>query len=171
MQFFFVLLTGLITSVIVFLTAYFLLKRFLEDAQKQKLLELKFKSKELITPIRLQAYERLAMYLERINPNSLIMRTNNSNLTVSLYQTLLVNTIRNEFEHNLSQQVYVSHQVWESLKMAKEETIRIINLSAARLSPMAPSIELSSKILEISATEIPSDKALKMLKDEIQMFY
>ena len=171
MQFFFVLLTGLITSVIVFLTAYFLLKRFLEDAQKQKLLELKFKSKELITPIRLQAYERLAMYLERINPNSLIMRTNNSNLTVSLYQTLLVNTIRNEFEHNLSQQVYVSHQVWESLKMAKEETIRIINLSAARLSPTAPSIELSSKILEISATEIPSDKALKMLKDEIQMFY
>ena len=171
MQNFLLLLTGLMTSVIVFLTAYFLLKRFLEDAQKQKLLELKFKSKELITPIRLQAYERLAMYLERINPNSLIMRMNNSSLTVSLYQTLLVNTIRNEFEHNLSQQVYVSHQVWESLKMAKEETIRIINLSAARLSPMAPSIELSSKILEISATEIPSDKALKMLKDEIQMFY
>lgn len=161
----------LISLIAFILMIYFLLKAIMDNQQKEKLLELKFRNKELITPLRLQAYERLALYLERINPNSIVMRMKNPVLTVNLFQTLLISTIRSEFEHNLSQQVYVSHKVWNNVKNAKEETIQMINLAAAKLNPNAPSIELATKILEFSTENIPSDKALSILKDEIQLLF
>ena len=100
-----IIILAVVPSLIVAATAFFLAKYFVENEQKKRLLELKFQSKDLVTPIRLQAYERMAMFLERIDPNQLLFRVSNPELTAYQMQTILLATIRSEYEHNLSQQV------------------------------------------------------------------
>ena len=128
-----IVIVSVVPSLIVAVTAFVLAKYFVENDQKKRLLELKFHSKELVTPIRLQAYERMAMFLERIDPNQLLFRVNNPELTAYQMQTILLATIRSEYEHNLSQQVYISPEAWEGIKNAKEKVVNVINLAAGHL--------------------------------------
>lgn len=167
------ILLVIVPPAIVALTAYYAIKLTYDKELKKKVLDLKHDSKKVITPIRLQAYERLALFLERIKPESIIMRNISHNMNVSQYQTVLISSIRSEFEHNLSQQVYVSLALWEATKKAKEETIKIINLSAGQLSENATAKDLASKIIEINiaANPQPSDLALDLLSKEIKELY
>ena len=110
-----IIILSVVPSLVVAVTAFFLTKYFVENDQKKRLLELKFHSKEMVTPIRLQAYERMAMFLERIDPNQLLFRVSNPELTAYQMQTILLATIRSEYEHNLSQQVYISPEAWEGI--------------------------------------------------------
>lgn len=167
------ILKYVLPSIVVFFTAYYLLKIFLEVEEKKRSLELKMEAKNVTIPIRLQAFERLTMYLERINATNLVMRLQNVNLNNSQFQMLLVSTVRNEFEHNLSQQMYVSSSSWEAIKNAKEETIKVINIAYGQLNPQNSSIELATKIIELTADETmsPSDKALELLKKEIRQYF
>ncbi|SRR5574344_415431 len=171
MNIIFQLLALTIPSVVVFLTAFFAIRYFIENDQKKRLLELKYQSKNIITPIRLQAYERMAMFLERIEPNQLLCRINNQQLTAYQLQTLLLTTIRSEFEHNLSQQVYLSPEVWENIKMAKEKVVNLINISAGKLPDNANSTELMTNILQFVADQSPTEHAMTALKKEITLLY
>ena len=87
-------------------------------------------SLKVVTPIRLQAYERMALYLERISPNSLILRTFRPGMDIKALQTAMTKSIRDEWEHNLSQQVYLTTESWNRIREAKEEMINLINGSA-----------------------------------------
>ena len=160
-----------LTGVVVFFTAYFSIKYFLENDQKKRILELKFNSKSLITPIRLQAYERMAMFLERIEPNQLIQRVNNQELTSEQFKTIMLTSIRAEFEHNLSQQIYISSGVWDLIVQAKEETIQLINLCAGKLDDKAMSIDLATSILEKVANQSPGANAKRALKEDISILF
>jgi len=160
-----------LTGVVVFFTAYFSIKYFLENDQKKRILELKFNSKSLITPIRLQAYERMAMFLERIEPNQLIQRVNNQELTSEQFKTIMLTSIRAEFEHNLSQQIYISSGVWDLIVQAKEETIQLINLCAGKLDDKAMSIDLATSILEKVANQSPGAIAKRALKEDISILF
>src|SRR5574344_694618 len=160
-----------IPSLIVFLTAFFAIKHFVENDQKKRLLELKYQSRNVITPIRLQAYERMAMFLERIEPNQLVYRGNNQELTAYQVQTLLLTTVRSEFEHNLSQQVYLSPELWENIKMAKEKVVNVINISAGGLGDEATGTDLITNILQHVADQSPTEKAMMELKKEIAILY
>lgn len=167
------ILKYVLPSVVVFFTAYYVMKIFLDVEDKKRLLQFKMDSKNAAFPIRLQAFERLTLYLERINTTNLVMRLQNSAFNNAQFQMLLVSTIRSEFEHNLSQQMYISSQSWDEIKNAKEESIKIINLAAGKLSPDGPSMELAAKIIEITADDqiSPSDKALEVLKKEIRQYF
>lgn len=173
METFLEILKYILPSLVMFATVFFLLRMFLESEQKKRLLELKMEGKNHTLPIRLQAFERLTMYLERISPANLVIRMQNSALNNAQFQMLLAATVRNEFEHNLSQQMYVSSSTWAAVKNAKEETIKIINIAAGQVSPEMPSKELSSKIIELMAEmpATPSDQALEILKQEIRQYY
>ncbi len=162
-----------IPPIIVALTAYFAIKLTYDKELKKQVLDLKHDSKKIITPIRLQAYERIALFLERIKPESILMRNISHNMNAAQYQTVLVTSIRSEFEHNLSQQVYISSALWEATKKAKEETIKIINLSAGQLTPEATGKDLASKIIELNVAvdPQPSDVALFLLSKEIKEIY
>ena len=160
-----------VTGIAVFFTAYFSIKYFLENDQKKRILELKFNSKSLITPIRLQAYERMAMFLERIEPNQLIQRVNNPELSSGQFKTIMLASIRAEFEHNLSQQVYISSNVWDLIVQAKEETIQLINLCAGKLDEKAMSIDLATSILEKVADKSPCVVAMRALKEDIAILF
>ncbi len=167
------ILKYVLPSLVVFFTSYYLLKIFLEVEEKKRALELKMDAKNVTIPIRLQAFERLTMYLERINSTNMVMRLQNSSMNNSQFQMFLVSTIRNEFEHNLSQQMYVSSASWEAIKNAKEETIKVVNIAFGQLNPQGSSIELATKIIELTADEnmSPSDKALELLKKEIRQYF
>lgn len=167
------ILKYILPSVVVFFTAYYVMKIFLDVEDKKRMLQFKMDSKAATIPIRLQAFERLTLYLERINVANMVIRIQNTGLNNAQYQMLLVSTVRNEFDHNLSQQMYISTSSWDAIKAAKEETIKIINLAAAQLSPDGQAFQLATKIIEITADEqvTPSDKALEILKKEIRQYF
>ena len=158
---------------VVFAMVYYMIKLFLDNEQRKRTTDIKMTGYKIITPIRLQAYERLVLFLERISPESLIMRVHKPELSALQLQTLLILNIREEFEHNLSQQVYISSQAWEIVRNAKEEIIKLINTAASKLNDNANAIELSQKIFELS---LLSDKplyksALEFLKNEIRQVF
>lgn len=159
-----------VPSIIVFLTAYFIVKKFMDNETKKRAFEISSMNSEMITPVRLQAYERLALFLERISPEFLIMRTNQPGMTAKQLQSELLSAIRSEFEHNLSQQIYVSNNAWEVIKNCRANLLKIINTSADVVSPDSPSIALSKTILEkiMDMEKSPTDEALDFIKSEIQ---
>lgn len=167
------LLLLVVPGLLVFLTCYLLIKRYFESNVDRQLRELKAETQKTILPLRLQAYERVVLYLERINPNSIVMRVYKPGMSSKLLQTELTRSIREEYEHNMTQQVYVSANTWLLLKQAKEETIRLINISAAKLSPDASGLELSQLIFEncTKLEKLPSDIAIDYAKTEVQKIF
>ena len=134
-------------SLIVFLTAYYFLKKYFENESKKRIHQTLLKNQDVITPLRLQAYERIIILLERISPESLIIRINKPGYTCKQLQTELLNTIRIEWEHNLSQQVYITQKSWEVVKNAKSNIIQLINITANKVKEDSPSLNLSKAIL------------------------
>lgn len=153
---------------IVFLTTYYLVKNFLDHETRKKTLDLKLANQTVLTPIRLQAYERVVLFLERINPSAMVMRVN-KNTSAGIFQAELLKTIRTEFEHNLSQQIYMSGKSWEAVVKAKEETIKIINVSASKVNAESNGMELAQTIVAVTSqlTELPTKIAIDQIKREI----
>ena len=161
------LLKIILPALIVFMTAYFLFRDMLENGQKQREFEFRIKNRDAITPIRLQAYERLALMLERISPHSLLMRVSLHDASTSEYHQQLLTNIRQEFEHNLSQQIYVSQILWETIRTAKENLVGIINKSADEIGNEAPALSLSKKIFENYLENEDQAIAMNELKKEV----
>jgi hypothetical protein len=163
----------ILPSLVVFITAYWLIKAFLKKDDSIRKQELFIANQKEITPIRLQAYERLVIFLERIHPDSLIIRENSVGINNQQLQQKLLIAIRTEFEHNLSQQVYISPLLWAQIKNAKESILQIINHEASQLVPTDSSIGLSKAVIEshmqIKNSEIA--KAINELKEEISKIW
>lgn len=160
----------IIPAGIVLYAMFLTVKTMLQKQNEAKIIEIKAKNKEIVLPIRLQAYERMSLFLERISPDQIIKRVQKNDMNVAELQYLLLNEIREEFNHNLSQQVYMSDEAWKIIKNAKEELIMVVNQSAKELDPEAKSIELVKKIYEESLEKkIDSiEYGLSFLKNEIQ---
>jgi len=171
MMYFGYILGTVLVSLVVFLTAFYAIKKFLENDQRKQILELKQNAKNAMNPLRIQAYERLALFLERIEPNQLILRLSTLNLTAEQFKTLLLTTVRAEWDHNLSQQIYVSSNLWNKIVQAKEETVKLVNLSAGKLGEGATGLDLATTILEQVADKTPNKKAITTLKDEVGLLF
>ncbi|HOV12565.1 MAG TPA: hypothetical protein PLL90_12460, partial [Bacteroidales bacterium] len=140
---------------------------------QKKLLELKLSNQNVITPVRLQAYERVILLLERISPSSLILRVARPGMSAVELQAALLQTVRDEFEHNLSQQIYLSGTAWDMTRNAKEEMIKIVNLASARLNGDATAADLGSVILELAMAKdkLPVNMAIDYIKKEARQLY
>ena len=151
----------------------YLVKKHIEQDSKKRDRELKVELQKTILPLRLQAYERSVLYLERISPNSIIFRTYKAGMSAKLLQNDIVKAIREEYEHNMAQQIYVSANSWSMLKQAKEETIKMINLAGLNVNADASGNELAQLIFEaISKIEkLPTDVAISYLKNDIQKMF
>ncbi len=125
-----------------------MLANFMDNEEKRRSYFLKKETQKSALPIRMQAYERITLFLERINPDRLLPRMSSKGMTVQQFQKVLVNTIRMEFEHNLSQQIYMSEEAWRMVIHAKSSTVGMINSIAKDIDPTAPGIELSKAILQ-----------------------
>lgn len=164
------ILKYILPSLVVLAISYLLVKSFLESDTKRKMVDIKVTNTKLITPVKMQAYERLILLLERISPVNLIMRTSTQVVTAKEYHAILLQNLRDEFDHNISQQLYISDLAWEKVLIAKEETIKLINTSAAKLTDDANSTHLASKMLELSFeySKMPVNEALVFLKEEFR---
>jgi hypothetical protein len=153
---------------IVFLTTYYLVKNFLDHESRKKVFDVKLANQAILTPIRLQAYERAVLFLERINPSSMVMRLN-KNTSAGILQGEILKTIRTEFEHNLSQQIYMSSKSWDALVKAKEETIKIVNVASTKVNQDSSGMELAQAVINVCSqlTELPSKSAIEAIKKEI----
>lgn len=163
----------ILPAAIVLYAMYLTVKSFLDKELERRVLELKGKNSETVLPIRLQAYERMCLFLERISPNNLLLRLSDSALSAMDFQRLLMSEIRQEYSHNLAQQVYMSDQSWEAIKAAMEEVIVLINTSAATLRPENSGIDLAKAIFDtiIQQNVDPTGKALKVVKNEIRQIF
>jgi hypothetical protein len=154
--------------------AMFLTFRSMLDKEiERKKVDVRYKLQETVVPLRLQAYERLALLLERVSPKNVILRLNDPSLSAHEFQALLVREIREEFNHNLSQQIYISDELWTLIKRAIEDTISTINQSSANLAPEARSVDLTRAIFEkvLGSSADPISHTLSQLKKEVAQFY
>ncbi len=115
-----------IPALIVFFTVYYLFKNFLSQQYNIEALKFRQSQNKEILPLRLQAYERLMMFCERINTDNLAYRLSSSEMMVSDLKNAMLIAIQQEFEHNASQQVYISDKLWEIIQLVKEQMQTVI---------------------------------------------
>ena len=148
--------------------AVYITKMIMEAKAKIAALASGKKNHSVVLPLRLQAYERMALFLERIDPNQLVLRIHAVGLTVSQEQNLLLMAIRSEFEHNLSQQIYISDVVWEKIVDAKTDIESIINTVAGDFDKDADSREFAETLLSVAAEKPVVEMAIHILKADMQ---
>ncbi len=167
------ILKYVLPALVVFFTAYFSIKQLIKNERSRRNFELITKNKQIVTPIRLQAYERLALFLERISPENLVMKYSKEQLNVSQLQNQMLKTIRSEFDHNVSQQIYISPQAWEVIKGARENTVKLINATAQQYKPNESALKLSRALLEkvMSQQKTSTQTAIEYLKREVRNYF
>ena len=164
------LLKSILPAIIVAGAIYLLFKQFLEKEQQRRLIELRLESNKTTLPLRLQAYERVVMFLERISPNNILVRLSSAGQSAPDFHRLLQQEIRAEYEHNLSQQLYISGDAWTMVKEAKENVLTMVNRAFHGIQNpgQARGTELAKRILEglmMDGAE-PTAQALAVVKNE-----
>lgn len=162
------ILIAFVPAILVSATCYLVLNRTLKADEKRRDTELILASKRITLPMRLQAYERLILFLERISPDTMLLRLKGqAHSNADLHLAMLQN-IRSEYEHNLSQQLYVSGDVWEKVKAVKEYVTVFLNDAAKEVSPDDASIGLSKAIFDklMAEGESPVSQTVNDLKNE-----
>ena len=150
--------------------AYLLFEKHFKDQQNSRRWILQRENQKHALPLRLQAYERLALFLERINPSKLLIRVTPLNSNKADYQNLLIHHIKQEFEHNLTQQIYVSDELWVTILKAKNTVIQSIRKTTLDDS-VTDADKLREKILnDLLESEPATNIALSFLKTELKEF-
>jgi hypothetical protein len=126
-----------------------------------------------MVPLRLQAYERAIIFLERIRPESLVIRADGSGKTAKEFQRQMIMEVREEYEHNIAQQLYIKGESWVELVRAKEQVLALVNSTAGKMPPKSSGVDLARNILqEMTRREIaPVQTAIRSLKMDIQQMF
>lgn len=163
----------IIPSLVVFLTTYAMLSKFMDDDYRTKLLELKKENSNSMIPMKLQAYERLTIFLDRISPDTLVLRMADPQMNATQFKHLLIRTINDEYTHNVSQQIYVSTQAWKVVKAVKEQVIVTIENSYKDMKEDSKSTDLGKSILQdmMAKNENPCYVAIEFLRKEIELVF
>ncbi len=140
-----------IFATIVF-TLVFLFKQWLKYKERQWAFVLKQDNNKALAPLKISAYERIVVMLERIAPQSLVLRHQSYSATASFLQLELIKSIREEFEHNVSLQMYVSAECWSKVKRAKDETSDLIKVAFTKVRPESSAMDLTIEIMKLEAT-------------------
>jgi hypothetical protein len=161
-------------GLIVFATAYSLLKLHLDDRQREFLRAQKSESSKITLPLRLQAYERLTLLCDRIGIANTLLRVRMPNMTVQELKVALLMAISQEFDHNTAQQLYVSETLWQIITFAKNETLDLVQQAAVDLDPAADAtilIDAIFKRIDLQEGMAPLPKALTAIRTEASQFF
>ena len=157
-----------IPALIVLLATWIVMYKLFSNEQQKREWELKKAAQKEISPIRLRAYERLALMLERTQPEHLLLDLDIASMSVQQLQQRLLQTIRLEFDHNMSQQIYVSEEVWEAITTARQQMSGFVNAIAIQLPQGSTALDYAKTLLTAYSTngETANEKALHALKAE-----
>ncbi|MES2417017.1 MAG: hypothetical protein V4541_02455 [Bacteroidota bacterium] len=158
---------------IVVIVAYFLVKNDIQNYFRWKHIVANKDNSATLLPLRLQAHERLIVFIERINPPNLFLRLHQPGIGIKELQTLVLNEIRAEYQHNITQQLYVSAIAWDVVRKLKDDTIAMVNNVVQGLPAEATGVELSKKVLQHMSTieENPYELTANLLKREIHQLF
>lgn len=160
-------LLSLLPAFLVGAIAFYFFKQHIENENRKRRFLLKRELQKESLPLRLQAYERMALCMERISPAKLLIRVNPNSDDKEHYENLLIATIEQEFQHNLTQQIYITDECWNVINTAKNTTIQLI-----RKSSMQEKTDSANKLREVVLNELmdkqaPSATALAYIKKEV----
>ncbi|TXK37580.1 hypothetical protein FVR03_15180 [Pontibacter qinzhouensis] len=151
---------------------WFLVKldEHLKNMRQIKMLGVRLSKDAITLPVRLHAYERVVLLLERITPANMLLRISSSGFTAAEYHQVLLSEIRNEFNHNMSQQVYMSDVAWQQVKQTREEVVNMVNRTYHELPEGARGTDLAKRILEsILVSDVdPTAAAIQAVKQELR---
>ncbi len=163
----------IVPALLVIFAVYLMLHNFLqlENEKNRKLILIE--NRKISLPIRLQAYERLTLLMERISPVALVLRISQPDMSVLQIQREMLTAIHSEFEHNLSQQIYVSTACWAMIKSTVEETIRLVNSTAGQLTSESDAGTFSALFMQnvLEQTNNPEEQALNLLRMETSQLF
>lgn len=165
------LLSYTLPSLITGGVAYYLFTAHFKDQENTRRWLLQRENKPALLPLRLQAYERMVLFTERINPSQLLVRVAPISSDTLDYQNYIIAQIEQEFEHNLAQQIYLTVQCWSVILTAKNATIQMIRL-AAQNEKVQDADSLRTFILtELFDKETPTSTALAYIKQEVSQLW
>jgi hypothetical protein len=169
MELFIDILKITVPALLVLLTAWILIRNMIKNDQDKRKQELILQNSRTVIPIKLQAYERIVLFLERISLESMLVRISTPSMSATQLHSALLTTIRSEFEHNLSQQIYMSPQAWEVVRNARSNMIKLINGEFERMPETSTGMDFSRKLLEsvMSLDKEPTRAAIDYIKGEI----
>jgi len=166
------LLMAFVPSAVVAAIAYLLIDRFLKAESKRHILEIKKESIKVTIPVRLQAFERVILLLERIDAVQVVKRNIKPEMTSGQLKLKAISEIREEFNHNVTQQIYLSAASWEKVVKAKDDAIKLISITGTQVPDNLNAIEFSKKILGVNdELEINNTEAINFIKREIRKLF
>lgn len=147
--------------------AYYLFNLHFKDQQNTRRWLIQKDNQKMALPLRLQAYERLTLLMERINPSQLMVRINPVSNDKNDYENYVIAQIEQEFEHNIAQQIYVSDKCWTIIITAKNATVQMVR-TAAKNEKVTNADELRTFVIsELFDKTSPSNAALSFIKNEV----
>ena len=163
----------IVPAALVLYAMYLVIKSFLQKDFDKRIMELKIKNSETVLPLRLQAYERMALFLERISPNNMLLRMADPNLPALVFQQKLLQEIRDEFHHNQSQQIYMSDEAWIRIRQAMNTIIEVIQSASKEMEKNSNAVDLSSAIfnLMMKKNDDQIGDTLMFIKNEIRQSF
>tara|TARA_B100000683_G_scaffold261291_1_gene287063 strand:+ start:40929 stop:41423 length:495 start_codon:yes stop_codon:yes gene_type:complete len=161
-----------VPSAVVGAVAYLLINKFLQAESKRHILEIKKESLNVTIPVRLQAFERIILLLERIDAVQVVKRSIKPGMTSGELRQKAVAEIQNEFNHNVTQQVYISAASWEKVKKAKDDAIKLIGVTGTQVGDHVDAVAFSRKILGVNEElEINNNEAIEFVKQEVRKLF
>jgi hypothetical protein len=159
--------------IIILVVVIVILRNFTQREKNRLRYDVVRGNNKLLTPVRLQAYERIVLLLERIKPDSLALRLQNSKMTYKQLQLLMLDTVRKEFNHNLSQQIYLTDESWSAVVNAKEQIVRMINLASTKMKEESSSNDFIRFVIEMyNNLELrPIENTIRLVKNEANTFF
>lgn len=156
-----------IPAIITGAIAYIFFKQHIENENNRRNFLIQKDLQKDALPMRLQAYERMSLFLERIKPSKLLLRISPTSSIKEDYESLLIASIEQEFDHNLAQQIYVTDKCWSITSTAKNATIQMI-----RKATLSDKVDSADKLREVILSDLidkrsPSDAALSFIKEEV----
>jgi hypothetical protein len=162
------LLFYLLPAVIVGLISFYFFKMHTTNEEKRRHYLIRLENQKIGLPLKLQAFERMALFLERISMGKLLIRVKPKSNDLEAYENLLVQTVDQEFDHNLSQQIYLTSECWNVIKTSKNATIGIIRKTAKK-AEVTNADELRQTILNALMDQVPpTETALDYIKKEVR---
>ena len=157
-----------VPALCVLLATWIVMHKFYKSEAEKRLWELKRLSQKEISPLRMRAYERLSLLLERTTPEHMLLELNLGEMTILQVQQHLMRTIRMEYDHNLSQQIYVSNQVWDAIIASRDQMVAFINTMAQQMPPESTALDYAKVLITAYSSngQTANDQAMQLLRSE-----